>query len=204
FGAGAHCTVAPIPHRREPIGVAELEQIRSLIPPLAPLSRSDQRHGKNPAAIFLLSPPRSGSTLLRVMLAGHPQLFAPPELELLSFNTLRERAGTYRGRNSFWLEGTVRALMEIHAWDVETAKAFMADCEQRDLTTQDFYAILQQELGGRLLVDKTPAYALDLAILQRAEATFERARYIHLIRHPSAVIHSFEDAKLDQIIFRYP
>jgi hypothetical protein len=138
------------------------------------------------------------------MLAGHPQLFAPPELELLSFNTLRERREGFTGRNSFWLEGTVRAFMELNSWDAETASAFMQQCEEQDLTVQELYGLLQQRLGERMLVDKTPAYALDLAILQRAEEDFEQARYIHLIRHPYGMIHSFEEAALDQVFFRHP
>ena len=35
--------------------------------------------------LFILSPPRSGSTLLRVMLAGHSRLFSPQELYLGCF-----------------------------------------------------------------------------------------------------------------------
>ncbi|MEB3325328.1 MAG: SDR family NAD(P)-dependent oxidoreductase, partial [Cyanobacteriota bacterium] len=42
--------------------------------------RSSPDTPKLPSALFLLSSPRAGSTLLRVMLAGHPQLFSPPEL----------------------------------------------------------------------------------------------------------------------------
>jgi len=83
---------------------------------------------KNPPAIFILSPPRSGSTLLRVMLAGHPHLFAPPELELLSFNTLAERREELTGKYSFWLEGTIRALMEIKGCGMEEARAVMEEC----------------------------------------------------------------------------
>src|SRR3954466_6093857 len=67
-----------------------------VLEPLAPV----QTGPKNPPAVFVLSPPRSGSTLFRVMLAGHPGLFAPPELELLSFNTLAERRGGPRARRS--------------------------------------------------------------------------------------------------------
>ncbi len=52
-------------------------------------------------------------------------------------------------------------------------------------------------------MDKTPAYALDLAILRRADLGFHEARYIHLVRHPRAVIHSFEAARLDQLFFRH-
>ena len=43
---------------------------------------------------------------MRVMLGGNPQLFAPPELELLSFNTLAERLKPLPERFSFWREGT--------------------------------------------------------------------------------------------------
>src|SRR5690606_29517854 len=39
--------------------------------------------------VFILCSPRSGSTLLRVMLAGHPDLFAPPELHLLHHRSMR-------------------------------------------------------------------------------------------------------------------
>jgi len=54
-----------------------------------------------PGIVFLLSSPRSGSTLLRVMMAGHPGLFCPPELHLLPFGTMAERraalASSYLG-----------------------------------------------------------------------------------------------------------
>ncbi|HEX9943146.1 MAG TPA: amino acid adenylation domain-containing protein, partial [Thermoanaerobaculia bacterium] len=83
------------------IDAAKVAEIRALIPSLPPASRPEME--KNPPAVFVLSPPRSGSTLLRVMLGGHPGLFAPPELELLSFDTLAERKAAFPGRDSFWL-----------------------------------------------------------------------------------------------------
>ncbi len=158
---------------------------------------------KNPAAMFVLSPPRSGSTLLRVMLGGHPQLFAPPELELLSFNTLADRKAAFGERFAFWLEGTLRALMELKQCSAEAAKEIMDQCEAQHLTTQQFYGLLQSWLGTRLLVDKTPSYALDSEILRRAEIDFNDTHYIHLIRHPYAMIRSFEEARLEQVFFRH-
>ena len=53
---------------------------------------------KNKPAIFVLSPPRSGSTLLRVILGGHSQLFAPPELYLLCFNNLQAKKAFWFGK----------------------------------------------------------------------------------------------------------
>ncbi|MFL6234420.1 MAG: amino acid adenylation domain-containing protein [Thermoanaerobaculia bacterium] len=183
----------------EPAGEAEMAAFRSLIQPLPPRTRVSPR---NPPAVFVLSPPRSGSTLLRVMLGGHPRLFAPPELELLSFNTLRERRAAFTGRDAFWLEGAVRAVMEIRGCGAAEAEALIEEHEREDLTALEFYGRMQEWLGGRILVDKTPSYALDPAILRRAEEGFEEPFYIHLIRHPLGMIHSFEEAKLDQIFFR--
>jgi amino acid adenylation domain-containing protein len=178
-----------------------LAEVRRLIRPLPP--RASYAAGKNPPAVFILSPPRSGTTLLRVMLAGHPRLFAPPELELLSFNTLAERRAAFTGKDSFWLEGTLRAIMEIKDCDAEEAQHIMSSMEEHGLTTQGCYRQLQAWLGDRILVDKTPSYALDQTVLERAEIDFENALYVHLLRHPAGMVRSFEEAKLDQIFFRY-
>ncbi|HEX8351781.1 MAG TPA: amino acid adenylation domain-containing protein [Pyrinomonadaceae bacterium] len=158
--------------------------------------------GRNPRAVFVLSPPRSGSTLLRVMLAGHPLLFAPPELELLSFDTLRERRAAFSGANSFWLEGLVRAVMELKGCDAAEAGRVTEDLEARGLTTKECYRLLQEWLGERRLVDKTPSYAFDPSALARAEEDFEEPLYVHLIRHPFGMIRSFEEARMEQIFFR--
>ncbi|MBV9788063.1 MAG: amino acid adenylation domain-containing protein, partial [Chloroflexi bacterium] len=184
------------------VDAALLAEMREVVTPLPPRAAHLARP-KNPRAIFLLSPPRSGSTLLRVMLAGHPQLFAPPELELLSFNTLDDRKIAFTGRDRFWLEGTVRAIMAIRGCDAPTAERIMAECEAQGQTVQEFYALMQSWLGARTLVDKTPSYALDLKILQRMEEDFEQPLYIHLLRHPYGMIRSFEDARLDQVFFRH-
>jgi amino acid adenylation domain-containing protein len=182
------------------VNATMLAEVKQLIRPLPPQADST---GKNPPAIFILSPPRSGTTLLRVMLAGHPRLFAPPELELLSFNTLAERRAAFTGKDSFWLEGTVRAIMEIKDCDADEAQHIMHSLEERGLTTKACYRQMQAWLGSRILVDKTPSYALDQKILERAEVDFENALYIHLLRHPAGMVRSFEEAKLDQIFFRY-
>ncbi len=187
---------------RPPITAAQISEFEQLIPPLVDTRSTPE--SKNPTAIFVFSPPRSGSTLMRVMLGGHPRLFAPPELELLSFNTLGERREAFADRFSFWREGTIRALMELRHCDADAATRLMEQCENDQLTTQQFYALLQDWLGQRVLVDKTPSYALDVEILRRAESDFTDTRYIHLIRHPYAMIRSFVNARLDQVFFRHP
>ncbi|HEX8177814.1 MAG TPA: amino acid adenylation domain-containing protein [Pyrinomonadaceae bacterium] len=186
------------------VDAAMVAQMRRLITPLSSYRENGRpRAAKNRPAIFVLSAPRSGSTLFRVMLGGHPLLFAPPELELLSFNTLQERKRFFSGRDSFWLEGTIRALMEIKGCDAAEAISIMEECEAKGLTTQEFYGFMQEHLGERRIVDKTPAYALDVEIMRRGEIYFEDALYIHLLRHPYGMIRSFQEAHLDQLLNRY-
>src|SRR5262249_49187452 len=139
-----------------------------------PHSNADGRASlRNRPSVFVLSPPRSGTTLLRVLLGGHPHLFAPPELELLTFATLQERKAAFAGRDSFWLEGSLRALMEIHHCDAAHAQRLMADYEERGWTARQFYRQLQDWLGERWLVDKTPSYSLEPDVLRRMEDEFE-------------------------------
>ncbi|MCP4149781.1 MAG: AMP-binding protein, partial [bacterium] len=184
------------------VDAAKIAKMHSIIPPLPPLPAERKAKTKNPTAVFILCPPRSGSTLLRVILVGHPGLFAPQEFELLTFNTLKERKGFLTGKFSFYLEGVIRAIMEMKGCEADEAKAIVAECEDKDLTVQEFYALLQEWMGEQILVEKTPAYTLDLETIKRAEEYFENAKYIHLVRNPYACINSFENAKLDQL-FKY-
>jgi SAM-dependent methyltransferase/acyl carrier protein len=173
-------------------------RFRGLLPKL-PRHPDGAARPRNPPAVFILAPPRSGTTLLRVMLGGHPELFAPPELSLLGFNTLAERREALAGRRSFLLEGTIRALMEARGLGVDEATRLMTECEEQHLTTQRFYGVLQDAVSPRKLVDKTPGYSLDPATLRRAEETFRAPLYLHLVRHPSPVVDSFEKARMDRL-----
>ncbi|MBE7381939.1 MAG: alpha/beta fold hydrolase [Leptolyngbya sp. SIO1E4] len=152
---------------------------------------------KNAPAIFLLSSPRSGSTLLRVMLAGHPALFCPPELHLLPFETLAERQCALA--DSYLDQGLQRALMALKTLDADTSQTLLTAWTEQGMTVPVLYQKLQTLAGDRVLVDKSPTYGFSLSTLQRAEQMFENAKYIHLVRHPYAVIDSFVRNRMDKI-----
>jgi len=151
-----------------------------------------------PAIGFVLSGPRTGSTLFRVMLAGHPRLFAPPELHLLAFRTLAERqrrlAGSHLG------EGLQRALMALSELDAEASGGKIEEWLEEDLSAREVYARLQELAGTRLLIDKSPSYAVSRRVLARAERLFAGARYLHLVRHPYAAIESFVRLRMDKLL----
>ncbi|MCG8308361.1 MAG: SDR family NAD(P)-dependent oxidoreductase, partial [Cytophagales bacterium] len=72
--------------------------------------------------IYLLSTPRAGSTLLRVMLMGNSHLFAPPELHLLPFTSLKSRKEELiRSNQAFFREGLIETIRELAGIETEDA-----------------------------------------------------------------------------------
>jgi malonyl CoA-acyl carrier protein transacylase len=153
---------------------------------------------KLPGAIFILSSPRSGSTLLRVMLAGHPALYSPPELHLLPFETMGER-NEELGVSQLG-QGLQRAFMELKQVDAQESQRLIDRLVEENMSVQDVYGMLQQLAGDRTLIDKSPTYASDRDTLEQAEQLFTGAKYIHLVRHPYAVIESFARMRMDKLV----
>ncbi|MGL4883198.1 MAG: alpha/beta fold hydrolase, partial [Waterburya sp.] len=149
-------------------------------------------------AAFILSSPRSGSTLLRVMLAGHPDLSSPPELHLLPFDTMVERE-VELGVSQLG-EGLKRAFMALKGIDAQSSQELVESLIAENLTTEEVYQMLQKSAGDRLLVDKSPTYASKRETLEKAENIFNNAKYIHLVRHPYAVIESFARMRMDKLV----
>ena len=179
---------------------AEIKNFTHYIPAISKASNSESIQ-KNPPAIFILAPPRSGTSLLSLMLAGHPNLIAFNELKLLGFHTLKERNSAYVGKFSLWQEGAIRAVMELKDCDANEARLIIHQFEKKGFTTKAFYQQLQEWASPQTIVDKTPAYALDPTVLKKIKADFEKPIFIHLIRHPYSMIPSFEKYHIDQVLY---
>lgn len=142
--------------------------------------------------VFLLSAPRSGSTLLCSMLSRHPKLYGASELSLLPFESMGARGRQLdSGRHSWMRIGLFSAIRDLTGMTDEQATQEYARLEQLDVAVSAIYARLQELAGDRILVDKSPMYAMRPQSLGYAERLFRSARYIHLTRHPGAVIESF-------------
>jgi acyl carrier protein len=196
----AHLPSLPTP--AEPaLAPEDLPTFRALQPSSEGWGNYPQVSVRNRRAAFILSAPRSGSTLLRVILAGNPRLFAPPELYLLNYVTMAQRGAALSNKwNAHLLTGTIRAVMHLRRCNAKEAEEVLRSFEDQDRSTHDFYAFLQEAIGDRLLVDKTPIYPIHSEILRRAEHDFDSPLYVHLVRHPCGMIRSFEDAKIEQLI----
>ncbi|WP_030918838.1 sulfotransferase family protein [Streptosporangium amethystogenes] len=121
------------------------------------------------APIFVLSPVRSGSTLLRAMLNAHSMLHAPHEPHV---RRLRVEFGTSLAERAMRALGHNRADLEHLLWD----------------------RVLHRELvrsGKTFFVDKTPANAF---AYQRVAACWPDARFVFLLRHPASIARSWYEA----------
>jgi acyl transferase domain-containing protein/thioesterase domain-containing protein len=184
----------------EEITPEKFDLILSQVPLILPLG--EITGPKNPPAVFILSPPRTGSTLLRIMMAGHPRIFAPPELNLMQYETLAERKELMSGRSELHLQGTLRAVMQIENCSAEKAEEVMQDFEDQGMTVKQFYRQMQHWLEERnqLLADKSPGYSLYPEVMKRIELYFQDPLYIFLVRHPYGMIRSYIDAKMDLLM----
>ena len=154
-------------------------------------------------ALFVLSAARTGSTLLRIMLAGHPQLFSPPELELLLFRDMQERKTGLLGGWSDFL-GLERALMELQELEEPAARAQVATMLEANWSTRAVYQKIQGLCAPRLLVDKSPSYPISQPALGRLARWFSRPLCLHLVRHPLACIRSWTESNFDQVFHAPP
>ena len=144
---------------------------------------------KNKSMAFILSSPRSGSTLLRLMLAGHSKLFCPPELHLLGYSNLKEwRESEPKG--VIYHGGVHRSIRELFGYDQKETDAFINSLINKNISIVEIYKIIQEKLGNKTLVDKSPDNTTAIEKLQQAENIFDTPKYIYLIRHPYAVIES--------------
>ena len=140
-------------------------------------------------AVFVLSSPRSGSSLLQLCLQVNLALYAGQELHLLPFATMRER----RKLCAFeLLEGLVNTVADVRMCDAGDAGDWVNSQEEQAVPIWSLFQQLITELGRtRILVDKSPPYVEHPFYLDHAHAIFgSAAHYIHLVRHPYACIES--------------
>ena len=137
--------------------------------------------------VFVVSPPRAGSTLLQRMMGAHSEIFTHPEPHLI---TPIAHLGVY---------GNVDKAPYDHINAAEAMGAFIEDLPRGEQDYLDALRAYADTLYGRMLstsdakyfLDKTPANALVLPFLQRL---YPDAKYVVLTRHPLAVFSSYANS----------
>ncbi len=140
--------------------------------------------------VFVISPPRSGSTLLQRMLGSHCEIFTHPEphlvtpLAYLGYHDTVDKA-PYDHINAaeairLFVEGLPRGEEDY----LEALRAY----------SDTLYGRMLEPSGRRYFLDKTPAYALVLGFLAKL---YPRAKYVVLTRHPLAIMSSYANSFFD-------
>jgi len=137
--------------------------------------------------VFVISPPRAGSTLLQRMLGAHSQIFTHPEPHLI---TPIAHLGIY---------GNVDKAPYDHINAAEAMRSFIEGLPRGEEDYLDALRAYADTLYGRMLatsdrsrfLDKTPAYALVLPFLTKL---YPHAKYVVLTRHPLAVFSSYANS----------
>jgi hypothetical protein len=143
---------------------------------------------------FIVGSGRSGTTLLRMILASHSRLAIPPETYFL--DPLLKRLPTARALTRDEVERAVAIVTGSIRWaDMDIAtEAYRAEASAhpephlRDLIEIVYRAHLKRE-GKSRWGDKTPAY---IRIVPQLAALYPEARFIHLMRDGRDVAKSFQ------------
>lgn len=130
--------------------------------------------------VFLVGQPRSGTTLLSLLLAGHSKVFAPSELWIgLHATRLLHQMPSIRAA------GADEVLTQIAIDDALTRTA--QEELVREYLVGAYGRILEAQPDRSILVDKTPRY---YRILPTLAALLPEARFILLSRNPLDVAAS--------------
>lgn len=142
--------------------------------------------------LFVIGPPRSGTTLLMRMLSAHSKIYSRAEPHLL---TPLAHLGYY---------DTVDAASFDHLQAAQAVREFVAELPGGEQDYLDACRAYTDILYGRMLaargrgkpffLDKTPANALVLPFITKL---YPRARYVVLTRHPAAIFSSYANSFFD-------
>lgn len=140
--------------------------------------------------LFVISSPRSGSTMLERMLESHSQILGGPEPHLL----------TPLAHLGVW--DKVDKAPYDHVLAAESQKLFVDQLPHKEQDYWDACRAYCDVLYGRFLegsskticLDKTPAYALILPFMAKV---FPAAKFVVLTRHPLATFSSYANSFFD-------
>lgn len=140
--------------------------------------------------LFVISSPRSGSTMLERMLESHSQIKGGPEPHLL----------TPLAHLGVW--DNVEKAPYDHVLAAESQKMFVDGLPNGDADYWEACRAYCDVLYGRwmessektICLDKTPAYGLILSFMAKV---FPDAKFVVLTRHPLATFSSFANSFFD-------
>ena len=139
------------------------------------------------APIFLLAAPFSGISYLAGQLAGHPQLYAVPELNLFLADDVAGLLDIAELDQGASFDGLLRALAELEFGAQTDANISAAQDwlnARRELVTGQVLEHLARKVSPRRLVVPASASAMRPMDLRRLHMQLPNAALMHVVRHP--------------------
>jgi len=140
-----------------------------------------------PDPLFIIAPPRSYTSVIGGMIGQHPQVYGLPEVNLSHGETLGEIWNSLSAGLNFGTSGLLRLLAELHEGaQSEEAVIRARHWVQRRVhwSTAKVFAHIQEAVGDKMLVDKSPRNTMRTDNLRRLHRIFPAASFLHLTRHP--------------------
>lgn len=122
---------------------------------------------------FIFSSVRSGSTLLRMILNSHSQIYAPHELHLAH----------------------IKVDFEIPAAEKAVEALGLSERELTNMLWDRLLTTALDRSGKQILVEKTPN---SVFMWNRVAQCWPDGRFVYLLRHPAAIIDSWRRARTRQ------
>lgn len=136
--------------------------------------------------IFLVSQPRSGSTLLQKLLFNHPEIYTVGEPWILLPGLCNNFAGKIENKNPVYGKFTAnRAIVEFNREYYNSSEVNKEALKAYYL--KKYELIINDQEGKRFFLDKTPRYYL---IINEILELFPNSKIIILLRNPLSVLNS--------------
>lgn len=145
---------------------------------------------------FVVGAPRSGTTMLRLMLDAHPELAIPPETYFITKAQKAWRAAK-RKPGEHEVEAFIDAVTNHKRWpdfhlDADDFAARVRERNPRKIGdgVRCFYEMYAEKIDKPRWGDKTPFYVRKMDLIHRV---LPEARFVHIIRDGRAVALSIKD-----------
>lgn len=150
-----------------------------------------ERPNPLPPPLFIIALPKSYTTVLGGILGQHPGVVSVPELNLFTGPTVLDWA--MQPGHQVFCDGLLRtvAQFEFGMQTAESVSAALAWLQERaDWPVTTLFDHLRQRVAPAILLDQSPLYTQRPAFLARIINSYPDARFIHLVRNPTAWVES--------------
>lgn len=136
--------------------------------------------------LFILSPPRSFSSLISSIIGQHPEMHAFPELQVFGMeNLLDMMIRNQESLNRLASPGSIRSLAEVHEQqqtNESCARAWLWIQKHAYMSPVEFFDYLRKQIDPLIAVEKTPINTLKVSRLRDIIAAYPNAKFLHLTR----------------------